>query len=107
MRTNHKTSNPENRPKQEVVEQTFTWWIKTKAPYFFKLFKEKIKRFPDYDPKWPIYFQSYGILFKAVQAVISEIDKHTIITTITLDKELKKTIKRFNKKIKNGKNQKT
>lgn len=105
MRTNKAEPEHTARPIESLKEQTWTWWIEQNAKHFFKRFKWFVKRDARYDAKWEMYFQNYGLFFKAIQSVVSEIDKTDNISKITLDKALKKKIKKYNKIIKkNGKN---
>jgi hypothetical protein len=98
MRTNHKSSYP-----QETIKQSLPYWIEKNHKAFFKKFKKLVKRDFGFDKKWGMYFQSYGLWFKIIQTVATEYDKKMNITSVILDKKLKKQIKKINKKIiKNG-----
>ena len=84
------------RPDVDAVEKNH------KA--FFKKFKKQIKRTFEFDKKWGIYFQTYGLFFKIIQSIITEYDKDMNVTSRILDDKVKKQIKKINKKIvKDGK----
>jgi len=98
MRTNHKTSYP-----QETIKQSLPYWIEKNHKPFFKKFKKLVKQSFEFDKKWGIYFQQYGLWFKTIQTIVNEYEKDMNITSSVLDKKLKKQIKKIDKKIiKNG-----
>ena len=96
MRTDRKS-----KVGQKTIAVSMAYWVEINSPYFYRIFKEKMKKSFEYDHSWLIYFQKYGLTLKTIQSVITEYSKKDIIiTSCILDSKLKKEIKKTNKQIK-------